>query len=205
MITTVKKPTTKKITAKNYVKFLTGLSSKIIPKNNKTHNFPCGELHKSQTKTVQATNGRQGIVITGLYNENYADKIINPILKQEITDYTFPKLEEVIPHYTSPNYEKVTVTIPKFKSKKSRINVVKTWEGIKFVEFKDALEEDAFEGEFCFQVNADRLNLFSGYTVNLYFSSVNKVSTIVVESLPELTEKLNIKFTYVTVPNWTRR
>lgn len=204
MNTTLEKPTSKKITRKNYVKFLTGLISKIVPKDNKTHNMACGELHKAENRTVQATNGRQGIVVTGLYNDDYADKVINPVTKEEITKYDFPNLERVIPDYKfNSDYEKVTVVIPKFNSKKSKVNVVKTWEGIKFVEVNDSSEDT--EGQLCFQVNVDRLNLFSGYEVNLYFDSYNHRSIIVIESLPELTENLNIKFTYVTAPNYIKR
>jgi hypothetical protein len=164
----------------------------------------CGELHKAENRTVQATNGREGIIVTGLYNEDYADRVINPVTKEEITKYHFPNLESVIPDYKfNSDYEKVTVVIPKFR-KKSRVNVVKTWEGIKFVEVNNSSEE-VTEGKLCFQVNADRLNLFSGYEVDLYFDTFNQRSFIVIESLPELTENLSIKFTYVTAPNYIKR
>ena len=185
MNTIAKSNKPKTLTKKNYLSFVGKLTSKVIPKVTSTYakfnKLPLGELHKSSDKTVQATDGRQAIVISGIYREDLADEIVNVKTKYPIiTDLKFPNVEAVIPDVE--NYNKVTITFPKLKSTGSwRTYFFINKETGTYYTVESPKENEDISNDYSFIITSKFLSVFAGYTLDLYFSN-NRRSPIVVKS-----------------------
>lgn len=174
----------------------------IIEKPNKKKfgmdiTFHSCELHKTSNKTVQVTNGKVAIVIEGIYdsyyhNDKYSDVVINHFTRQ-CESVVFPRVESVIPeYYSNPHYSSYLVTIPKFKSKKSIIYVIRKDEGVEFIE-KD--NHDPQIVDYFSKVSSISLYPFSGFKLNLFFHNTKQTENIVLES----DSNQGISFRYVSV------